>query len=99
MRLMMTEQLFEFVLSPEVEATNKLSERQLRNSALARHANRTNKTDTGATRQTHILSVLESLRRSLSNFTIHRLSTASRVTYIVPSACFSPPARRKIPPN
>jgi len=71
MRLMMAEQLFEFVLSPEVEATNNLSERQLRNSALARHANRTNKTDTGATRQTHIVSVLESLRRSLSNFTIH----------------------------
>lgn len=71
MRLMMAEQLFEFVLSPEVAATNNLSERQLRNSALARHANRTNKTDTGATRQTHIASVLESLRRSLCNFTIH----------------------------
>ena len=71
MRLMTAEQLFEFVLSPEVEATNNLSERQLRNSALARQANRTNKTDTGASRQTHIVSVLESLRRSLSNFTIH----------------------------
>lgn len=71
LRLMVAEQLFVFVLDPEVEATNNISERQLRNSALARKANRTNKTDTGANRQTHIVSVLESLRRSLHNFTIN----------------------------
>jgi hypothetical protein len=41
--------LFVFVLDPQVEATNNLSERQLRNSALARKANRTSKTDTGST--------------------------------------------------
>jgi hypothetical protein len=69
MRLMMAEQLFHFVLDPRVEPTNNLSERQLRNSALARKAMRTNKTDTGATRQTRIVSVLESLRRSLPSFT------------------------------
>ena len=71
LRLMVAEQLFVFVLDPEVEPTNNLSERQLRNSALARKANRTSKTDTGAVRQTHIVSVLESLRRSLGNFTIN----------------------------
>ncbi|MCA9182864.1 MAG: transposase, partial [Planctomycetales bacterium] len=70
MRLVAAEQLFEFVLRPEVAPTNNLSERQLRSSALARKANRTNKTDTGARRQTRIVSVLESLRRSLPNFTI-----------------------------
>lgn len=70
MRLVIAEQLFEFVLDPEVAATNNLSERQLRSSALARKANRTNKTDTGAIRQTHIVSVLESLRCSLTVFTI-----------------------------
>lgn len=70
MRLTIAEQLFEFVLAPEVEPTNNLSERQLRSSALARKANRTNKTDTGAKRQTRIVSVLESLRRSLPVFTI-----------------------------
>lgn len=70
MRLVIAEQLFEFVRTPEVEATNNLSERQLRSSALARKAKRTNKTDTGAKRQTHIVSVLESLRRSLAAFTI-----------------------------
>ena len=52
MRLMMAEQLFEFVLNDAVDSTNNLSERQLRNSALARNANRTNKTDAGARRQT-----------------------------------------------
>ena len=68
---MVHEQLFVFVLHPEVEPTNNLSERQLRNSALARKAHRTNKTDTGAIRQTHIVSVLESLRWALDNFTIN----------------------------
>lgn len=71
LRLMVAEQLFVFVLDPQVEATNNLSERQLRNSALARKANRTSKTDTGSTRQTRIVSVLESLRRSLDDFTIN----------------------------
>jgi hypothetical protein len=77
MRLMTAEQLFQFVLNPEIEPTNNLSERQLRNSALARKANRTNKTDAGATRQTHIVSVLESLRRTLTDFTLKTV-----VTYI-----------------
>jgi hypothetical protein len=70
LRLTVDEQLFVFVLDPEVEATNNRSERQLRSSALARKSGRTNKTDAGATRQTHIVSVLESLRRSLDRFTI-----------------------------
>ena len=73
LRLMMAEQLFVFVLDPAVDATNNLSERQLRNSTQARKANRTNKTDTGSIRQTHIVSVLESLRRKLSEFTIHNV--------------------------
>jgi transposase len=70
LRLMTAEQLFQFVLDPRVEPTNNISERQLRNSALARKANRTNKTDTGATRQSRIVSVLESLRRTLNSFTL-----------------------------
>jgi len=70
MRLMMAEQLFEFVMNDAVEPTNNLSERQLRNSTLARSANRTNKTDAGARRQTNIVSVLESFRRTLPDFNI-----------------------------
>jgi hypothetical protein len=68
MRLVEREQLFQFMLDPNVDPTNNLSERQLRNSALARKAKRTNKTDAGANRQTNIVSVLESLRRSLPTF-------------------------------
>ena len=70
LRLMVDKQLFEFVLSPEVDPTNNLSERQLRSAALARKAARTNKTDTGSHRQTRIVSVLESLRRCMVTFTI-----------------------------
>jgi hypothetical protein len=73
MRLTSVEQLFEFVLDPVVEPTNNTAERQLRDSALARKTNRTNKTDRGATRQTYIVSVLESLRRTLGDFTIRNV--------------------------
>ena len=70
LRLMVDKQLFEFVLAPEVEPTHNLSERQLRSPALARKATRTNKTDSGAHRQTRIVSVLESLRRCMKTFRI-----------------------------
>jgi transposase len=70
MRLMTAEQLFEFVLNEAVEPTNNLSERQLRNSTLAKNAQRTNKADTGAKRQSHIVSVLETFRRTLNDFNI-----------------------------
>jgi transposase len=43
-RLVMAEELFTFVLVPEVEATNNGMERELRNPALERKACRTNKT-------------------------------------------------------
>lgn len=71
-RVMMAEELFTFVLEPEVEATNNLMERELRNPALERKTGRTNKTATGAHRRSVIVSVLQSLRVSLTNF---RLTT------------------------
>ena len=67
-RLLLAEELFTFVLVPEVEATNNLSERNLRGSAQDRKANRTNKTATGAHRRSVIVSVLESLRVNLEKF-------------------------------
>jgi transposase len=69
-RLVMAEELFTFVLVPEVEATNNGMERQLRNPALERKAGRTNKTATGAHRRTVIVSVLQSLRANLENFSL-----------------------------
>ena len=62
--------------SYSLSAEEKRRRKRLRQSAskkrqAGRKANRTNKTDTGAIRQTHIVRVLESLRRSLDCFTIH----------------------------
>ena len=63
-RLVMAEELFTFVLEPTVEATNNLSERNLRSPAQDRKAGRTNKTAKGAHRRSVIVSVLQSLRQS-----------------------------------
>jgi transposase len=64
------EQLFTFVLEPEVEATNNLSERLLRGAAQDRKAGRTSKTSAGARRRSVIVSILETLRANLSEFTL-----------------------------
>jgi transposase len=69
-RLVMAEELFLFVLEPEVEATNNLMERELRNPALERKAGRTNKTATGAHRRSVIVSVLQSLQANLEDFSL-----------------------------
>lgn len=53
-----------------VSGTNKEAERTLRSPAQARDTGRTNKTVTGARRQTVIVSVLESLRQHFSTFTL-----------------------------
>jgi transposase len=69
-RLVLAEELFTFVLEPDVEPTNNSMERQLRNPALDRKAGRTNKTAAGAHRRSVIVSVLESLRANLAKFTL-----------------------------
>ena len=68
LRLFLEEELFTFVLMPEVEATNNLSERLLRSPAQDRKAGRTNKTAAGTHRRSVIVSVLESLRVNLETF-------------------------------
>ena len=68
--LMMDEQLFTFVSNPAVAPTNNEAERSLRDAATARRVGRTNKTLTGARRQTIIQSVLESIRTQLSSITL-----------------------------
>ena len=70
MRFFAAGELFTFVLVPEVEATNNLSERMLRGSAQDRKAGRTNKTAAGAHRRSVIVSVLESLRVNLETFNL-----------------------------
>jgi hypothetical protein len=67
---MMDEELFTFVLNPEVEPTNNLPERLQRSPAQDREAGRTSKTAAGAHRRSVIVSVLESLRVNLAEFTL-----------------------------
>lgn len=64
------EELFTFVLHPEVEPTNNRTERLLRNPALDRKAGRTSQTASGARRRSIIVTVLESLRTNLEQFTL-----------------------------
>jgi transposase len=63
------EELFTFVLEPAVEATNNLSERLLRGAAQDRKVGRTSKTPAGAQRRSVIVSILETLRANLPQFT------------------------------
>jgi transposase len=67
---LLAEELFTFVLHPEVEPTNNVSERLQRGPALERKAGRTSKTAAGARRRSVIVSVLESLRANLEAFTL-----------------------------
>ncbi|HEV3447101.1 MAG TPA: transposase, partial [Gemmataceae bacterium] len=66
---LIAEELFTFVLSPAVEATNNLSERLLRGAAQDRQLGRTSKTPAGAERRSVIVSILETLRVNLPEFT------------------------------
>ena len=70
LRLLLAEELFTFVLVPEVESTNNAMERLLPGSAQDRKAGRTNKTAAGAHRRSVIVSVLESLRANLETFNL-----------------------------
>jgi transposase len=80
MRLMLARQLFTFVTAAAVvtpcgeaqpvAGTNNEAERTLRTTAQARKTGRTNKTFSGARRQTIVTSVLESLRQYLPSFTL-----------------------------
>ena len=70
---MMDEELFTFVLNPEVDPTNNLPERLQRSPAQDRDAGRTSKTAAGARRRSVIVSVLESLRVNLPEFTLDRV--------------------------
>jgi transposase len=69
-RLVMAEELFTFVLEPAVEPTNNQSERNLRSPAQDRKAGRTNQTAKGAHRRSVIVSVLQSMRANLENFSL-----------------------------
>jgi transposase len=70
MRLMLAQELFVFVTTDGVEGNNNPSERELRDDAQRRSTGRTNKTPKGAKRQTIVTSVLRTLGKQLSEFTL-----------------------------
>lgn len=70
LRLLADDELFTFVLYPNVGGTNNEAERTLRQPALDRRTGRTSKTDRGARRRSVLVSVLESLRLYLPKFTL-----------------------------
>jgi transposase len=70
MRMREEQELFTFVLVPEVEATNNRSERTLRFTARMRQANQTSQSEWGAQRRSILTSVLLSLRQHLPQFTL-----------------------------
>lgn len=65
LRLLREDELFTYVIHPEVPGTNNESERSLRGAAQDRRTGRTSKTEHGARRRTIIGSVLDSLRLHL----------------------------------
>jgi len=70
MRLMLAQELFVFVTTDGVEGNNNPSERELRDDAQRRSTGRTNKTPNGAKRQAIVTSVLRTLGKQLSEFTL-----------------------------
>ena len=99
MRLMLVRQLFTFVTTPPAlqpngaakpaGGTNNEAERTLRNPALARETGRTNKTLVGARRQTIIVSVMESLRLYLPDYTLKTVSAEIEGWYKAGRSCFT----------
>ena len=69
-RCLKDDELFTFVISPQVEATNNAPERLLRSSAQARNTARTSKTAQGARRRSIISSVLISVSQNLEDATL-----------------------------
>jgi len=75
MRLLLTKELFVFVTTEGVVGNNNGSERELRDDAQRRDTGRTNKKPTGAKRQSIIASVLRTLGKQLSEFTLDSVLT------------------------
>jgi len=99
MRLMLDLQLFVFMTAAAVTfpngetkavgGTNNESERTLLRPAEARKTGRTNKTRRGARRQTILVSVLESLRLHVGEYTLPNLIAEIRHWVRTGRSCFT----------
>jgi transposase len=110
MRLMLHQELFVFVTAESakqpngvpvvVGPTNNEAERTLRNPAQARQTGRTNKSLSGARRQTIVTSVLESLRLYLKKFTLANVIDEVGSWVEKECSCFARLLKRmKLPPS
>jgi hypothetical protein len=99
MRLNLADELFTFVTAAPVETptgdtlqvppTNNLAEQAQRTTAKARDTGRTNKTPAGARRRTIHVSVLESLRCYLKEFTLSNVIAEVQSWLVTGQSCFS----------
>jgi transposase len=99
MKLMLAKQLFTFVTAKPVTqpngetkpvaGTNNEAERTLRTTAMARDTGRSNKTLLGARRQTILVSVLESLRLYLPEFTLTSVVAEIQRWWECGQSCFT----------
>lgn len=89
MRLMLSQQLFVFVTTDGVDGNNNASERELRDDALRRKTGRTNKAPNGAKRQTILSSVLRTLAKQLSRFTLDGVINEVKRWLVKGRGCFT----------
>jgi transposase len=89
MRLMLAQELFVFVTTDGVEGNNNGSERELRDDAQRRDTGRTNKTPHGAKRQTILSSVLRTLAKQLSRFTLDGVIDEVKRWLVKGRSCFT----------
>lgn len=94
MRLMLAQELFVFVTTVGVDGNNNSSERELRDDALRRNTGRTNKAPNGAKRQTVLSSVLRSLAKQLSRFTLDAVIDEVKRWLVKGRGCFTDQAQK-----
>jgi len=92
-RLLGDDELFTFVRHPAASGTNNEAERTLRGPAMDRRTGRTSKTPRGARRRTVLVSVLESLRLHLAEFTLPGVLQETRTWSTAGSSLFERLAR------
>lgn len=94
MRLMLGQELFVFVYREGVDGNNNASERELRDDATARKTGRTSKTRAGAKRRSIISSVLRSIGKQVSNFTLTNVIAEVKQWMIRGKSCFEEQAAK-----
>ena len=91
---MLAEELFVFTYREGVDGNNNASERELRDDAMARKTGRTSKTPSGAKRRSIISSVLRSIGKQISVFTLENVISEVKHWMIRGKSCFTEAAEK-----